>query len=71
MVANQRDPELIRPLTQAEALCLNCPLPECDETDPRCPYQRATGARIRRRERMRLYMRRWRAAARAARKGPG
>ena len=22
-------------------LCLNCPLPECDETDPRCLYRRA------------------------------
>ena len=25
------------------SLCLSCPLPECDETDPRCPYRQAAG----------------------------
>ena len=39
-------------------LCLNCPLPECDEGDPRCPYQRATGERAQQRARTRAYMRR-------------
>lgn len=45
----------------AERLCLDCPLPECDETDPRCPYQQATGERERQRARTRDYMRRVRA----------
>jgi hypothetical protein len=44
-----------------EDLCLNCPLPECDEGDPRCPYQQATGAREQQRARTRAYMRRARA----------
>jgi hypothetical protein len=41
-----------------DLLCLDCPLPECDELDPRCPYQRATGERERQRARTRAYMRR-------------
>ena len=41
-----------------DLLCLNCPLPECDELDPRCLYQRATGERERQRARTRAYMRR-------------
>jgi hypothetical protein len=39
-------------------LCLDCPLPECDEGDPRCAYQQATGERDRKRARTRAYMRR-------------
>jgi hypothetical protein len=50
----------VRPSELAH-LCLDCPLPECDEGDPRCPYQRATGERERQRERTRAYMRRVRA----------
>ena len=50
----------VRPSELAH-LCLDCPLPECDEGDPRCPYQRATGERERQRERTRAYMRRARA----------
>ena len=49
------------PLADAE-LCLSCSLPDCDENDPGCAYQRATGERDRRRARMRTYMRRKRAA---------
>ena len=49
----------------AAQLCLDCPLPDCDESDPRCPYQQATGERDRRRERMRSQMRSSRASARA------
>jgi hypothetical protein len=44
-----------------ELICLECPLPECDEGDPRCPYQQATGERERQRGRIRTYMRRARA----------
>ena len=47
--------------TALRDLCLNCPLPECDEGDPRCPYQRATGERAQQRARTRAYMRRVRA----------
>ena len=50
----------VRPSELAH-LCLDCPLPECDEGDPRCPYQRATGERERQRARTRAYMRRVRA----------
>lgn len=42
-------------------LCLSCPLPDCDETDPDCPYQQATGQREAKCERMRTYVRRTRA----------
>jgi len=56
-----KEPDLIRPLTPLEALCLRCALPECDETDPRCAYQQATGRRSRRLKRLRSYMRRRRA----------
>lgn len=38
-------------------LCLDCPLPECDEGDPRCLYQQATGERAQKRARTRAYMR--------------
>jgi hypothetical protein len=49
---------VIPPTAEAlRELCLNCPLPECDDGDPRCPYQRATGERARQRERTRAYMR--------------
>ena len=41
-----------------DLLCLDCPLPECDEGDPRCAYQQATGERDRKRARTREYMRR-------------
>jgi hypothetical protein len=52
-------------------LCLHCPLPECDEGDPRCPYQQATGERDRQRARNRAAMRRKRARAQdAAASGP-
>ena len=44
-----------------EHVCLECPLPECDEGDPRCPYQHVTGERERQRARTRAYMRRVRA----------
>ena len=44
--------------TAPEQMCLECPLPECDEGDPRCPYQRVTGERERQRARTRAYMRR-------------
>jgi hypothetical protein len=52
------EPPLIRPLTPIQALCLDCTLPDCDETDPRCAYQQATGRRARRLARLRAYMRR-------------
>jgi hypothetical protein len=48
---NARSPDL---------LCLDCPLPECDDRDPRCPYQQATGEREQQRARTRAYMRRTR-----------
>ena len=43
-------------LRDEEQVCLTCPLPECDENDPLCPYKAAfecrhvevLGARIRR-----------------------
>jgi hypothetical protein len=44
-----------------DLLCLDCPLPECDEGDARCAYQQATGERERKRARTREYMRRVRA----------
>jgi hypothetical protein len=47
-----------------ESLCLSCSLPDCDEADPRCRYQEATGQRARKRAHMRAYSRRRRAAAR-------
>jgi hypothetical protein len=42
-------------------LCLACSLPDCDETDPRCGYQRVTGQRRDKNERMNAYSRRTRA----------
>jgi hypothetical protein len=62
MVRRPREPDLIRPLSPAEQLCLGCPLPECDEADRRCPYQRATGHRARSLAWLRAHMRRRRAA---------
>ncbi|UCC65074.1 MAG: hypothetical protein JSV36_08585 [Anaerolineae bacterium] len=47
-----------------ESLCLSCTLPDCDETDPGCRYQQATGQRQAKRERMRAYSRRARATLR-------
>ena len=41
-----------------ESLCLTCPLPECDDGDPRCAYQEATGERDRQRGRASAYLRR-------------
>ena len=46
------------------SLCLNCPLPDCDDTDPNCPYQQATGELDRRRSRQRASVQRKRAEAR-------
>ena len=31
-----------------QSLCLSCPLSDCDEIDPRCRYQQATGQRAKR-----------------------
>ena len=62
-----REFDLIHPLSPAESLCLRCPLPDCDESDPRCPYQNALGVREDRRTFMREYQRRRRAAIRARR----
>jgi len=45
---------LIRPLTARERLCLDCPLPQCDEYDPRCPFYRD-----RRRAQDQRYSERW------------
>lgn len=39
-------------------LCLSCPLPDCDEADPRC----ALNPRASQRERNRRYRARWRKA---------
>ena len=50
----------------SEFLCLACPLPECDEGDPRCPYQQVAGEVERKRARNREYMRRVRAKVGAA-----
>jgi hypothetical protein len=47
-------------------LCLHCPLPECDEGDPNCPYQQATGELDRQRSRNRAAMRRRRARSQGA-----
>jgi predicted Rossmann fold nucleotide-binding protein DprA/Smf involved in DNA uptake len=30
-------------LTEVDQLCFDCPLPDCDESDPRCPRQQALG----------------------------
>jgi hypothetical protein len=51
---------------EIEALCLSCALPECDEIDPRCAYQRATGQREAKRARTRAYARRKRAEPHSA-----
>ena len=32
---------LTEPSSEDELVCLDCPLPECDESDPRCPYKRS------------------------------
>jgi hypothetical protein len=45
-----------------ESLCLSCSLPECDETDPGCLYQQASGRRETRLQRLRAYSRALRAA---------
>jgi hypothetical protein len=45
------------------SLCLSCSLPDCDEADPRCRYQQASGQRARKRAHMRAYSRRRRAAS--------
>ena len=45
-----------------QSLCLSCPLPDCDESDPRCLYQQATGERRDRLEQMRAYSQRTRAS---------
>jgi hypothetical protein len=45
----QKDAVLIRELSDTDRLCFRCPLPECDEDDPRCPYRRAGGRGLRRR----------------------
>lgn len=59
---------LITPLQPADELCFHCPLPECDETDPRCPYRLATNTE--RKAWMRQYMRDRRAAEREAAASP-
>ena len=42
VMASQGTPyKLDKPSSEDELVCLSCPLPECDENDPRCLYKRS------------------------------